>query len=241
MFSKAASYYDRIYAFKDYQAEVRRLRSLLAARGVGVGDGVSAGDGGRLLDVACGTGGHLDHLRAHYEVEGLDISPELLAIARRKHPDIVFHEGDMVDFDLGRRFDLVTCLFSSIGYVKTIERAAAAIACMARHLNPAGVLVIEPWFVPEEWRPGTVHAVHVEDTGLKIARVGTSLAKGTLSYFDLHYLIGTSAGTEHVVERHELGLFSQEQIQEALTAAGLRVSYDQEGLTGRGLYLASLR
>jgi hypothetical protein len=143
----------------------------------------------------------------------------------------------MTDFDLGCTFDVVTCLFSSIGYVKTLENLRLAIRCMASHLSPGGTLVIEPWFTPEDWRPGTVHALLIDEPELKIARVSTSFVKGRLSYFDLHYLIGTPEGTEHLVERHELGLFSVAEMQDALTDAGLGVTYYADGLTGRGLYL----
>ena len=54
---------------------------------------------------------------------------------------------------------------------------------------------------------------------------------------EMHYLIGTPAGTEHYVERHELGLFTTEEMTDALTARGLEVTYDATGVTGRGLYI----
>jgi SAM-dependent methyltransferase len=93
-----------------------------------------------LLDVACGTGRHLEYLRERYDVEGLDISLELLAIARQRLPGIRLHHGDMTAFDLGKTFDLVTCLFSAIGYVKTLENLRRAVGCMARHLKAGGLL-----------------------------------------------------------------------------------------------------
>ena len=108
---------------------------------------------------------------------------------------------------------------------------------MASHLKPCGVLVIEPWFTPDAWKPGTVHALLVDEDELKIARVNTSFADGRLSYFDLHYLIGTPEGTEHFVERHELGLFTIEEMATALEPAGLEVTYDPEGPAGRGVFL----
>jgi SAM-dependent methyltransferase len=229
MFSKTAQYYDRIYSFKDYQAEVQSLLGLLRR--------YVRAEGGQLLDVACGTGCHIEYLKEHFEVEGLDTSDELLAVARQRNPGIVFHLGDMMDFDLGQQFDVVTCLFSSIGYVKTQDKLAHASRCMAGHLKPGGVVVIEPWFTPDAWKPGTVHALLVDEVKLKIARVNTSYVDGRLSYFDLHYLIGTPEGTEHFVERHELGLFTVEEMKEALEAAGLEVVYDEEGPTGRGVFL----
>jgi ubiquinone/menaquinone biosynthesis C-methylase UbiE len=229
MFSQTARYYDKIYGFKDYRAEAQAL--------VQIADQELRSGGNRLLDVACGTGQHLEHLKDHFQVEGLDLDGGLLALARQRCPGVSFHQGDMTDFDLGRRFDVVTCLFSSIGYVGTVENLGRAMTCLARHTEPGGLVLVEPWFTPEAWQPGTVRALLVDEPELKIARVNTSFVRGRLSYFDLHYLIGTPEGTEHAVERHELGLFTREEMLAAFQAAGLEVRYDEEGLTGRGLYV----
>ena len=226
MFKRSADLYDPLYAtFKDYPAEVERLRELI-------------GDRGTLLDVACGTGKHLELLREHYDVAGLDLDPGLLAIARDRLPGVELHEGDVTDFDLGRRFDVVTCLFSSIGYAVTVERLNAAVAAMARHLEPDGLLIVEPWLLPEAWRDGNVSMLVVDEPDRKLVRTSRSLRRGAVSIVEFHYLITTAEAGEHFVERHELGLFSDEQYREAFAAAGLHVEYDAEGLMGRGLYLA---
>jgi ubiquinone/menaquinone biosynthesis C-methylase UbiE len=229
MFSKTAQYYDKIYAFKDYQAEADRLTTIIEEN--------LRSDGRRLLDVACGTGGHIAYLKERFQVEGLDISQEFLEIARREHPDVPFHHADMMAFDLADEFDVVTCLFSSIGYVRTQQNLTRAVACMTRQVVRGGVLIIEPWFTPDTWYTPSVHASLVDEPDLKIARVNTSFVEGRLSYFDLHYLIGTLEGTEHFVERHELGLFETAEVRSVLVEAGLDVTYDAEGLTGRGLFI----
>jgi ubiquinone/menaquinone biosynthesis C-methylase UbiE len=229
MFAKTAPYYDKIYAFKDYQAEAERLMAIFHEH--------QRSEGTQLLDVACGTARHLEYLKDRYEVEGLDLSRELLAIARQRHPGLGLHHADMTAFALGKTFDIVTCLFSAIGYVKTLEHLSQAVTCMARHLKAGGLLVIEPWFTPDVWRPGTVHAIFIDEPALKIARVNTSVVTGRLSVFDLHYLIGTPEGTEHLVEHHELGLFTTEEMHAALAAASLEVTFDQQGLMGRGLFI----
>jgi len=229
MFSKTARYYDKIYSFKDYQAETQRLIAIIR-------DNLRS-EGNRLLDVACGTGLHIEYLKEHFVTEGLDNSQELLEIARQRNPKVLFHPADMMNFHLGHKYDVVTCLFGSIGYVKTLGNLGQAVRCMANHLVGGGILVIEPWFTPETWKPGTVHGVFIDEPDLKIARVNTSFVSGRISYFDLHYLIGTPEGTEHFVERHELGLFEQDEMDAALAGVGLEVLYDSEGLMGRGLFI----
>jgi SAM-dependent methyltransferase len=229
VFKHSAHLYDQIYAFKDYRAESETLMDLVCR---------DLRSGGRcLLDVACGTGLHLQFLRAEFDVEGLDLDSELLEIARQRLPGIPLHQGDMTGFDLGRQFDVVTCLFSSIGYVRTLDNLYKAMGTMAAHLLPGGLLLVEPWFTPAEWKPDTVHSLFIDEPELKIARINTSQADGRLSYMDFHYLVGTPEGVEHFVERHELGLFEREEMIDAFRAAGLGVTYDPKGLMGRGLYI----
>jgi len=233
VFGKTARYYDKIYAFKDYAGEVRTLVEFISAE---IGD-----RRGRLLDVACGTGAHLEHLHAHFDVEGLDLSGALLEVARERLPDVPLHRGDMRTFTLQTRFDVITCLFSSIGYMTTGDDLAAAIRRMADHLNADGVLVVEPWFTPDQWMANTTHAMLVDEPDLKIARVNTSLVEGRVSIVDLHHSIATPEETTHVLEKHRLGLFTVDEMKAAFAAAGLRVRHDDEGITGRGLYIARPR
>jgi ubiquinone/menaquinone biosynthesis C-methylase UbiE len=230
VFERSAAYYDALYAFKDYAGAVAKLRDTVrrycpCAR--------------RLLDVACGTGRHLEHLRSSYEVEGLDLNPQMLEVARHRCPGIPFHRGDMAEFELPRRYDVVTCLFSSIGYVQTLERLRLAIRCMARHLEPGGVLIIEPWFTPQSYVVGRLTANFVDEPDLKIAWMYISEIEGTRSILEIHFQVGTASGIEHFVERHEIGLFSDAEYTEAFVAAGLRVTSDAEGLFGRGMYIGA--
>lgn len=233
MFSRSARIYDAIYAsIRHYPREAAELDALIQARRPGART---------LLDVACGTGAHLEHLAGRYEVEGLDADGEMLAVARERLPDVTFHEADMADFDLGRAYDAVVCMFSSIGYVQTKERLRSAAAAMARHLEPGGVLVVEPWLAPEQWLDRHVAATFVDEPELKVARMNVSDRRGDISIVDFHYLVATLDGVEHFTELHELGLFTVEQHLAAFRAAGLAVEHDPEGPMGRGLYVATRR
>jgi SAM-dependent methyltransferase len=227
MFAKTAQFYDALYHFKDYVSASRQLDALIRQINPRVK---------HLLDVGCGTGKHIEYLREYYQAEGLDLSPEMLEIARERFPEVPFHLGDMVDFDLGRAFDVVTCLFGSIGYLKTVESLDRAVARMASHLRPGGILVVEPWLSPENYWVGRLTANVADQPDLKIAWMYISEMEGRLSIFDIHYLVGTPQGISSFVERQEMGLFTHEEYLEAFQKAGLEVSYDPKGLFGYGMY-----
>jgi ubiquinone/menaquinone biosynthesis C-methylase UbiE len=233
MFSKSAQYYDEIYASvdKDYAAEASKAHKIIQK--------YKQSKGKTLLDVACGTGFHASLLSKYYQVEGLDLDSEMLAVAKKKHPKIRFHQGDMTNFDLGRQFDVIVCLFSSIGYVRTKSGLHKAIKNMGKHLRSGGVLLIEPWFTPKQWHPGRLFMTQVNKPDLKIVRMSYSAQKGKLSTIEFQYLIGTATGIEHSVEIHELGLFTHKEYMDAFKAAKLNVIHDPEGLSGRGLYIST--
>jgi len=228
LFIESSELYDAIYRFKDYAHECERLRAL-------INDVVP---GARtILDVACGTGEHAKFLKRHYRVDGIDLNESYLRAARLKNPVGNFARADMLDFDLARNYDVVTCLFSAIGILRTFARLEQAIACMARHVRPGGALIIEPWFTPERWRPARPFILAGEIGADTVYRMSHSLREGALSVLLHNYLRGTPDSVEHYSERIELGLFTRDEMTWAFEFSGMAVRYDAEGLMGRGLYV----
>ena len=230
MFRESAQLYDAIFDSKDYGSVAQKLHVVVqeinpAAR--------------TLLDVGCGTGRHLEFLQEYYQVEGLDLSLEMLERARKRCPEVSFHQADMMDFDLGRKFDVVTCLLSSIGYVRRVEDLYRVVARLAAHLTAAGILVVEPWLSPENYWPDRLTANFVDQPDLKIARMYISKIEGRISIFDISYLVGRPQGITYFTERQELALFTHEEYVESYRDAGLKVSYDPTGLFGYGIYVGT--
>jgi SAM-dependent methyltransferase len=232
MFLESSELYDAIYHFKNYARECEILRAVIA---------VAAPGAHTILDVACGTGEHDKFLKEHYAVDGIDLNENYLHAARLKNPAGRYTRADMTGFDLATTYDAVTCLFSAIGYVRTVELMKRAIACMAHHVKPGGALIVEPWLTPDDWKPGATF-IHAGEIGAdKVCRMSHSGQEGTLSILSLHYLRGTPTGVEHYSERLELGLFTRDEMTRAFKAANMNVRYDSQGLMGRGLYIAHPR
>ena len=231
MFSESAEFYDLLYAtFKDYRAEAATLAGLLrdlnpACRTV--------------LDVACGTGEHARLLaEAGFEVDGLDLDPAFVRIAQRKLPTRRFIAADMADFQLESRYDAILCLFSSIAYLKTLDRVERALRCFAEHLAPGGLMIVEPWFRPDVLRAGRVVRNAAETEGVRVSRTCRVEIDGRLSRLLFDYEITEGEATRRAQEVHELGLFTSSEMIDTFHRAGLAVKHDPVGLTDRGLYVA---
>jgi len=96
-----------------------------------------------VLEVACGTGSILEHLQHDYAVTGLDLSPEMLKVAREKVPTVPLIEADMTAFDLGERFDVVLCVYDSINHLLDFAQWEALFDRAHEHLREGGILIFD--------------------------------------------------------------------------------------------------
>ncbi len=96
---------------------------------------------GRALDVGCGSSGRiLTLLQKHgYDAEGLDFSTEMLALARLKHPDTVFHHADICTWEFPHAYDFISA-WDSIWHVP-LEHHPAVLEKLCAALSPGGVLI----------------------------------------------------------------------------------------------------
>lgn len=228
MFTKSSDLYDLLYSSKNYQNESNVLIDQIKIR---------KPDAKTILDICCGTAEHHKYLKSEFQIEGIDINTEFIDLAKKKNPNCNYHIADMVDFELDKQYDVLICLFSSIGYVKSFERLTSALKCFQKHLKKGGLVIVEPWLTPENWYHGKLHMLTYEKDNLKICRMNKSDTEGNLSIINFHYLIGSiEKGIEQFEEKHELALFTKDEMKKAFYGANLDVTFDEQGITGRGLY-----
>ncbi|MCG6956954.1 MAG: class I SAM-dependent methyltransferase [Gemmatimonadetes bacterium] len=229
-YAAAAEFYDLLYlGRKDYRAETEMIAGVIREGNP---------DARRVLDVGCGTGEHLRHLRdLGFEVDGVDLEPAFVDLARRKSPEARIQVGDMATLALPDRYDAVLSLFSAIGYVCTRERLRQTVARLAAHLTPSGVLVVEPWFQPGEMTDRYLTMVTGEAEDLKVCRASRLVIDGTISRLEFGYLIARPEGLQQRSEVHELGLFTRAEMEEAFRQAGLSATMLPDAMASRGLYV----
>jgi SAM-dependent methyltransferase len=140
-----AAIYDATYAEKDYERECDLLEEAFARHG--------SGKMRAVLDLGCGSGGHLLPLaRRGYDLVGVDLSPSMLRIARRKVAETSvateLHQGDARSVRLDRTFDAVLLMFAVLGYQRANDDVLATLRTVRAHLRPGGMLFFDVWYGP---------------------------------------------------------------------------------------------
>ncbi|WP_024334779.1 class I SAM-dependent DNA methyltransferase [Desulfotignum balticum] len=226
-FKTISTYYDALYVNdREYAAEAAKVKELLTKHGV-----PPRAD---LLVLACGTGGHIPFFKDDYHVSGLDLSEDMLALARKNFPGLRFHYGNLINFELETDFDAMICLYGSIGFVKTVDNLRSSMKHIVAHLRPDGLVLITPWSTVEEFQD--IIVVDTTDKpDLKIARMEhVRLKKPKIVEVTFHHLLGINNEVTYHKQSMEIGLFSRQEYLSAMTDAGLKVVEEYTGTDVRG-------
>ncbi len=216
LYSELAPYYDRIYWWKDYAQEVDFLLKVLHRYGV---------RGKHILEVACGTGNHTKLLAARgYRVTGVDVSDDMLAIARRKVGGrTTFVRGEMRN--LGQvvegTYDAAICLFSAISYNLTTSDLKRTLQGLSDHTRKGGVTVFDTHFTKKGFMDGHRGEDIFDDSKAMGARLSFSRRRGKIGEITFSYLI--KDGPKIVMLRndvHRLGLFDLRDFRKVMREVG---------------------
>ena len=100
-----------------------------------------------ILDIACGTGTlAIELAQSGHIVRGIDSSPEMIRIAKSKPiklPNLFFDVQDMVRFNVDGKFDLVTCTFDSINYIRKLNDLREMLFRVASVLYERGLFIFD--------------------------------------------------------------------------------------------------
>jgi len=134
-YKKFGYYYDEIMANMDYDLWLEFIEPYLKK-------------GDKILDLACGSGTFATMLKlSGYEVSGLDLSESIIEIANEKrkinHLDIPFYVMDMTSFRLDEKFDVITCFFDSVNFLKDKKQIANLFDSVYKHLNNGGYFIFD--------------------------------------------------------------------------------------------------
>lgn len=239
VFNEYALYYDLLYRDKDYAKEAEYIHSLIQAH---------APRTNSILNLGCGSGRHDQELiRFGYQITGVDLSEEMLAIARQKadeHPQLSYRHGDIRTLRLGQQFDVVVALFHVISYQTTNNDLKAAFDTARKHLKPGGIFIFDCWYGPGVLTDlPTVRVKELEDDRLKITRIAQPTMHPNENIVDVQYQMfiknKQSNTISEINETHKMRYLFVPEIEKYTGEAGLRLLLYSEWMTEQRLGLRS--
>lgn len=134
-YKKFAYYYDEVMTDLDYNLWLNFIKPYVKPNS-------------KILDLACGTGTFLTMLYLKgYSVAGIDLSNEIIDIAKEKakinHFQIPFYVADMTNFSLNDTFDVITCFFDSINFLKEEKQIQKLFTTVYHHLSKNGFFIMD--------------------------------------------------------------------------------------------------
>jgi SAM-dependent methyltransferase len=226
VFNNYAKFYDALYAVKNYAAECSFLEAIMAKYSI---QPVQT-----ILDLGCGTGGHvLELTQRGYNVCGLDQSKEMLTLAEKKNSNlakrgkVTFQEGDIRNFKLNQKFDMVISMFAVISYMTSNEDVQMALKTARRHLTPNGLFVFDIWHGPGALvDPPVDRYMIVQQENSRVIRFVHPITNITSHTVDVNYKLLNLEGEKlvsEVDETHVMRFFFPQEIIFHLLNAGFEV------------------
>lgn len=195
--------------------------------------------GGPALDVGCGTGRLLlDFMHQGFEMEGMDNSPEMLALCREKAAALglqpVLYEQTMETLNLPRRYRTILIPSSSLQLLITPAQVAEAMRRFCDHLEPGGRLV-SPFM--QIWNPGEPLTSEWEKTAVRpdgavVRRVARARFDPATECEDTEDLYQVIVNGQVVAEE----LHQRAPATRSYTQAQARAVFEQAGLVEIQLY-----
>jgi SAM-dependent methyltransferase len=217
LYNELAEWWPLMSAPEDYAEEAGVYRDMMVASG--------ARELSSVLELGSGGGNNASHLKAHFELTLVELSPGMIEVSKRLNPECEHHQGDMRTVRLGRQFDGVF-VHDAVCYMTTRADLRAAMETAFVHCRPGGVALFCPDHVTETFAPSTDHGGHDGDgRALRYLEWCWDPDPSDTTYVvDYAYLLRTETGTRVVHDRHLEGLFSRSLWLDTLGLVGFEAS-----------------
>ncbi|HJO05053.1 MAG TPA: class I SAM-dependent methyltransferase [Acidobacteriota bacterium] len=175
-----------------------------------------------LLELGSGGGNNASHMKAHFDITLVDLSPGMLEVSRALNPECEHVEGDMRTVRLGRQFDAVF-IHDAVDHMATADDLLAALRTAFAHCAPGGVALVCPDHVRETFRPSTGHGGHDGvDRALRYLEWTSDPDPGDSCYtHDMAYMLRSADGSVRVeYDRALCGLFARAEWLEMFADVG---------------------
>lgn len=210
--------------------------------------------GGKVLELACGTGRVTIPLaEAGFEVWGIDLSFPMLSILKRKMKELGgesarrmhISQADMADFELRRKFDLIIVPFRAFQALTSEERVRSSLNHIKNHLKDDGLFIVDvfkpDWRMDESWVNTEEQFDWVKNDeagGKTIIRTRLRRSIDTLNQIIhpeiIYYIEDPSGARERIAEQLSLKYYYQYQMEVLLVVSGFVIHetfgyYDKRG------------
>lgn len=198
-----------------------------------------------VLELGSGGGSNAAHLKSHFTLTLVDLSPAMLRVSQRLNPECDHQPGDMRTVRLGREFDAVF-VHDAVGYMTSEDDLAAAVRTAFIHCRPGGVAVFVPDEIRETYEPGTEQGGTDGPDGRGVRYLEWSWDPDpgdTTTVTQYVFVLRDPDNAVQVVhEQHRFGLFGRQTWVDVLAAAGFQAQVTLERTdderTPRELFLA---
>lgn len=181
-------------------------------------------EGATMLELGSGGGNNASHLKHHFQMTLVDLSPGMLAASRSLNPELEHIQGDMRSVRLGRVFDAVF-IHDAIVYMTSEKDLLQALVTAYVHCRPGGKALFHPDCTRETFKSGTDHGGHDgPQRSLRYLEWTWDPDPSDSTYLvDFAYLLREADGSVRCVQdRHEFGLFSTDTWLRLIGEAGFQ-------------------
>jgi SAM-dependent methyltransferase len=214
-FSGSAEYYDIILGKKEFELNSKFIEKLLKKY-----------NKKNILELGCGTGLYLFPLKkAGFNIEGLDISKEMLKVVKKNKIKIKLYEKDMSSFKINKKYDSILCLNSSLILLPNIKLIEKTIKNVYNHLSKKGLFLID---LPN-------HIKEIKENNNSQTKKKYKISKGSLEIVFNDYKKGNKwisvwngvfkegSNSKKFKEHYEELIYSPKELEKYLKKAGFEI------------------